>query len=275
MNKKMLLGAATALSMVVGSTAAFAGPSDKVVFGGSIDWNGPFPGGNVNANVPIDTSTLGGAIIGGLATAVNNAIPNPDNRLARYEQNSNVNGNTDGNQAAVTARFTLAGTVTKDCSFYSGDSTVSGGVFNQTIQLGTIGVQTGNNVNSSLAFDQNGPITANISTSTAGCNTANTVTVSKLNGTAGLKNPAPGSYDSNQFTDVIPYTVVATWTGVDSGVAIGGTKTITVAANDDTETRNQGAWRSSFDMTINAPAPTKGLVAGTYTDAVTVTLAAL
>lgn len=271
MNMKKLLGAATALSMVAGSTVAMAGPSDKVVYGSQITLGGTVV---ANVNVPINTSTLPGAIAAGIADLAR-SFQSADARAARYEQNSNVNGNTDGNQLAVTSRFTLAGTVTKDCSFYSGDSTVSGGIFNQTIQLGTIGVQTGNNVNSSLAFDQNGPITANISTSTAGCNTANTVTVSKLNGTVGLKNPAPGSFDSNQFTDVIPYTVVATWTGIDSGVGAGALKTITVAANDDTETKTQGAWRSSFDMTINAPAPTKGLVAGTYTDAVTVTLAAL
>lgn len=263
MNMKKLLGAATALSMVAGSTVALAGPSDKVVYG-----NGP-----LTVVIPQQNQFPGNLAVA-IADGVRNALP-ADLQGARYEQESNVNGNTDGNQLAVTSRFTLAGTVTKDCSFYSGDSTVSGGIFNQTIQLGTIGVQTGNNVNSSLAFDQNGPITANISTSTAGCNTANTVTVSKLNGVDGLKNPAPGSYDSNQFTDRIPYTVVATWTGIDSGVGIGGTKTITVAANDDTETKNQGAWRSSFDLSINAPAPTKGLVAGTYTDAVTVTLAAL
>ncbi len=270
MNKKMLLGAATALSMVVGSTAALAGPSDKVVYGIGI---GPY-----SANVAINTSTPAGQAIVNApwigTDALRSYLP-ADLQGARYEQDSTVAGNTDGNQTSVTAKFTLNGSVSKDCSFYAGDATTdTSGAFNQTINLGTIGIQTGNNVNSTLAFDQVGPINANINTSTAGCNTNNTVTVAKLNGSAGLLNSAPGSYDSNQFTDRIPYTIQANWTGIGSGVGAGTPQNITVALNDDWENKSQGAWRSSFDLAITAPAPTKGLVAGNYSDAVIVSLAA-
>lgn len=270
MNMKMLLGAATALSMV-GSTAALAGPSDKVVYGINV--------GPVTANVPVNQhNQLPGSAIVGAADVANGVFGwlfGADAMAARYEQESTVAGNTDGNQTSVTAKFTLNGSVSKDCSFYAGDATTdTSGAFNQTINLGTIGIQTGNNVNSSLAFDQVGPINAHVNTSTAGCNTNNTVTVAKLNGSAGLLNPAPGSYDSNQFTDRIPYTIQANWTGIASGVGAGSAQNITVGLNDDWENKSQGAWRSSFDLTINAPAPTKGLVAGNYSDAVIVSLAA-
>lgn len=271
MNKKMLLGAATALSMVVGSTAAFAGPSDKVVYGANI--------GGYNANIPIATNTtVGQAIVNGFNIGpfhvpgtddIRNALP-ADQQGSRYEQNSTVAGNTENASPTVSAKFTLSGTVDKDCSYYTGGNSA------QTINLGTIGVQTGNNVNNTLAFDQVSPITANINSSTAGCNTQNQITITKTNGVAGLLNTAAISYDQNQFTNAIPYSVTAKWTGVALGAPVAGTPQTLVAAETDSFKAVQvGAWRSELDLAVNAPAPGKGLIAGTYSDTITVELKAL
>lgn len=256
MKKTMLLGAA-ALSMLA-STAAIAGPSDKVVYGNgpvtvTINQHNQFPG------------NLGVAV----ADGVRNLLPE-DARGGRYEQESTVAGNTENATPTVSTAFTLTGTVDKDCSFYSG------GQSSQAINLGTIGVQTGNNVNNSLAFDQVSPINAHINTSTAGCNTQNQVTITKTNGVSGLLNTASIAYDTAQFTNKIPYSVQAQWTGVGLGTpAAGTTQTLTAATTDGFKAVQVGAWRSSFDLAINAPVPALGLIAGTYSDTITVELKAL
>lgn len=189
---------------------------------------------------------------------------------SRYEQSGFSSQNTETASTTVSNTFTLTGSVTKDCSFYGGGQT------GHTINLGTIGVRTGNNDNVSIAFNQRDAITANVNSATAGCNTNNTVTISKQNGSDGLRNFQPGSYDSNQFTDRIPYTINANWTGVAAGTTGAGTnQTLAVAANQGSNNKAGGAWRSTFNMDVNAPVQdNRGLVAGTYTDTITVTLAA-
>jgi hypothetical protein len=252
--------------MVLGSTAAMAGPSDKVVYGATF--------GPVTINAPVNQHNQfpGNAIVGtaDFLNGLAGFFGGPDAMAARYEQESTVTGNTETATPTVSVAFSLSGTVDKDCSFYSG------GASTQAINLGTIGVQTGNNVNSSLAFDQAGPINAHINTSTAGCNTQNQVTITKANGAAGLLNTAAIAYDTAQFTNKIPYSVVATWTGVGLGVpAAGTTQTLTAATTDAFKAVQVGAWRSSFDMNVNAPVPALGLIAGTYADTITVELKAL
>lgn len=277
MNMKKLLGAATALSMVMGSTVAMAGPSDKVVYGAQINI-GPF---SFPANVAIDTSgpvgqnIVNGPILGFLpgTDAIRNSLPE-DQRGARYAQTSNVSGDVGTASTTAGATFNLSGTVNKDCSFYSGDS---GANSTQNINLGTIGIQAGNNVNNTAAFDQVSAITANVNTSTAGCNTNNTVTITKTNGAVGLLNSTPGNFDQASFTDRIPYSVKATWFGVptgNGGPVAGSNQTLDVSTSQGTNNKAQGAWRSSFNLDIDAPNQGKGLVAGTYKDSIQVTLAA-
>lgn len=189
---------------------------------------------------------------------------------SRYQQSSSTTANTETASTTVVNSFTLTGSVTKDCSFYGGGQT------GHTINLGTIGVRTGNDDNVSIAFNQRDAVTSNVNSATAGCNTNNTVTITKTNGSDGLKNFTPGSYDSNQFTDRIPYAVNASWTGVATGsTAAGTTQSLAVASNQGTNVLTGGAWRSAFNMDVNAPAQSKGLVAGTYSDTITVTLAAI
>lgn len=255
MNKKMLLGAATALSMVVGSTAAMAGPSDKVVFGNVL--------GNQTYNLP--SQAIGAGIAAGIRALAPDAL-----KGAVYAQASTVAGNTETATPTVSTAFSLEGTVSKDCSFYTGGTSA------QAIQLGTIGVTTGNNVNTNIAFNQVSDINVAINTTTAGCNTNNQITITKGNGVAGLLNSAATSYDSNQFTNKIPYSVKAAWVGVGLvGPATGGNLSLTAATTDSFKAVTVGAWRSALDLTINAPTQSKGLIAGTYSDTVTVELKAV
>ncbi|AMK18314.1 MULTISPECIES: hypothetical protein [Sphingobium] len=263
---KAVIKSAFAVALLAGSSMALAGPSDKVVYGNTLNL-GIF--GTINANIGISTNNVGGELLAGLADGVRNGLP-VNARGARYEQSSDVNGNTEAATATQTAKFTLSGTVDKDCSFYSG------GQQTQAINLGTIGVRTGNNDNVTIAFNQNGAINANVNTSTAGCNTQNQITITKGNGASGLLNAAAIAYDTNQFTNKIPYSVKATWQGVALGAPTTGTQqTLTATTDDSFKAVQVGAWRSAFNLDVNAPVQPLGLIAGTYSDTITVELKAL
>jgi hypothetical protein len=185
-----------------------------------------------------------------------------------------VGDNTEPATPTVTNTFKLTGAVSKDCSYYGGGTT------NHTIALGTLGVETGNNTNVSHLFNLQGVLgqsgVANINSSTAGCNFNNTVTISKANGLDGLKNQNPGGYDSNEFTDHIPYGINANWSGtqVTSGPGTSSNQHLTVGSNEASDVWTGGAWRSAFNMLINLETPSKAPVAGDYEDTITVTLAA-
>lgn len=181
-------------------------------------------------------------------------------------------GDTETATPSLPTAFTLTGTVNPDCSFYAGNNAAA-----RNINFGTIGVRTGNGENVGDAFEMRAPAVVNINSGTAGCNTRNNVTISKLNGVDGMVNAAAASagFDTNQFTDNLPYTVNANWTGVNVGQVGAGTgRSLTVATNEGSDTRDGGAWRSSFNMLVTIPTPNLGLVAGTYSDTLTVTLAA-
>lgn len=183
---------------------------------------------------------------------------------SRYRQDSTAPDNEDGATTTAGGTFTLTGKVLPDCSFYNGNGA---GASNHTIDLGTIGVRTMDSNNVSQAFNQVSAATAHVDTATAGCNTANTVTITKTNDA--LLNSAPGSYDSAQFTASIPYSINASWNNA-------GNKTLALGATSGNVHQNSlsgGAWRSSFAMDVNIPVQQKGLVAGTYSDKITVTVA--
>ncbi|MEO5867941.1 MAG: hypothetical protein ABIS14_10140 [Sphingomonas sp.] len=167
----------------------------------------------------------------------------------------------------VTNSFTLTGNVAKDCSFFGGSST------SHSIPMGAIGVKNGNTENVPTAFNQAADFSFDLGTTSAGCNFNNTVTVSKS--AQGLVNAAAGGYDNTQFTANIPYSILAGLTGTtNTGAgAAGAYIPMTVAANAASSSEHLGAWRSAFNMRVAVPAQTLGLVAGTYTDTITVTLA--
>lgn len=168
--------------------------------------------------------------------------------------------------------FTLSGTVAKDCSFYAGNSAAS-----TNINLGQLGVVTNNGANVGDAFEMRAAAGANITSGTAGCNFNNTVTIGKDNGINGMEVVVPSGFDSNQFQANLPYSITANWVGTTNtvGGAPGGSQSLTVGTNEDEDDWTGGAWRSAFNMLITVPAPNKGLVAGTYEDTITVTLAAM
>jgi hypothetical protein len=187
---------------------------------------------------------------------------------SRYRQNTSSPDDTEQASQTAGGTFTLQGQVNADCSFYNGSSST------HTLDLGTIGIRTGDNENVTVAFNQAGTATAHVDTATAGCNTHNVVTIAEQNAGAGLVNSNPGPYDSAQFTANIPYALNASWTGVDEATTTGFAKSLTVAAGSSgTGTNEGGAWRSAFNMDITVPPQSLGLVAGKYSDQITVTLA--
>ena len=189
----------------------------------------------------------------------------------RYTAKATGSDDSETATPTVEVQFAMSGTVNRDCSFYSGNN--SGNVRN--IDLGVIGVKTGNNENVNQAFDMTGNAEVDIQTLTAGCNFNNRVEIEKDN-VKGLVNTAPGSYDTDQFRANIPYSVTASWTGVERGTrAAGETQTLTVGDNDKKGFKLQGAWRSQMDINITATALSdKGLVAGDYEGTTTLTLTA-
>lgn len=177
-------------------------------------------------------------------------------------------GDTETASPTVTQTFALSGTVNSDCSYYGGGTNA------QTVPLGTIGVETSSNTAVNNAFDMVGPLVVNILSATAGCNTNNTVTITKDNGTNGLVNAAPAGYDSNQFQANIPYVINANWVGTQTtnGPDVGTGQSLTLGVNEDTDTWTGGAWRSAFNLNVLASPPPLALVAGNYSDTITLTL---
>jgi len=166
-----------------------------------------------------------------------------------------------------TQTFTLTGTVAKDCSYYNGTTST------HSVNLGAIGVKNGDTEQTTTAFNQAADIHFDLQTTSAGCNFNNTVTASKS--AQGLLNSAAGGYDSSEFTNKIPYSVTI---GIPKAVNFNTTGTgtyhgVTVGLAQASNSMHLGAWRSALTLGIAAPAQTLGLVAGTYTDTITLTLA--
>lgn len=192
----------------------------------------------------------------------------------RYTASTTASDDTENATPTVSNAFTLTGSVNKDCSFYAGNDASA-----RNIDFGTIGVRTGDAENVNSAFEMAGPLEAQIQTLTAGCNFNNEVTIAKGNQFGDGMNLVgnPGGFDSSQFQTNIPYEVTASWTGVPLNfIGTGSAQNLHVALNQAANTLQQGAWRSSMTIDVNAPAITgRGLVAGTYQDTMTVTLSAL
>ena len=120
-------------------------------------------------------------------------------------------------------------------------------------------------------------IQANVNDGSAGCNTNSTVTLTKANGATGLHNGTTAGYDNTVFTADLPYNIQASWNGVSNQA--GGQKpsqqsvqaTPGEAAAPPLPT---GAFASDVAIFLSVPDPTKALLAGDYTDSVTLTFTA-
>lgn len=244
--KKILSGAVAAIALI--ATPAMAQTSEN-------HYAGTLVGSPTNPT-GLTSAAAFGSVLAGIGT--------------RYTANAGAPGNV-GNVGNVNVAFNLSGTVSKDCSFYAGN-----GGNAQNLNFGTIGIQAGNNVNVSDAFEMVGPAVAVVTSATAGCNFSNTVKIEKDNA-AGMVNTNPAlSYDNNQFQANIPYRVDAAWVGVadGAGAVAGSPQTLSVSTTASSNNIAQGAWRSGMVLTFTAPVATKALVAGQYTGVTNLTLTA-
>lgn len=248
-----VLAGATAVALALTATAASAGPSIyKGAATGTIgSFSGTFQTGNTVGNVVV-----------GLADALN---PGINSNVALFTmESSGFASNTAATNLSSAATFSLSGSVSEDCAYYTGGT-------NTTVAFGEIGINTSDN-NPNAAFEMvGGDRTLEINSNLAGCNTKNTVTFSKTD----LSTNATAGYDPLQFTNVIPVHLAANFTAPDLGTTTGaGPKTVNL-----TQTGNQsapgtyGAWKSPLNMVVTLKNPGKGLLAGTYNGTVSLTIA--
>jgi len=240
--KKLLSAAAVALLSTAG-----------VAHADNIAWSGTTPLGTY--------SGLGGALVYAGATGLAG--------LPGYEQSGTNVGDLQAASPTVTNSWKIEGKVSKDCSYYGGGTT------SHSLNFGNFGVNTLSATNVNDAFDMVSDAKATVSTTTAGCNFNNTVSVKKLNGVDGLLNRTTSGFDSGEFTNKLPYTAKVSFTATSnqSGPGAGTGKDVTVAANDDQESKPFGAWRSDMTLEVEIKKPSLALVAGSYDDTVEVTLA--
>lgn len=211
----------------------------------------------------------------------NEAPSNPLEHASTLARSVNVNASTSawyalggslGNNGTVSLRdgatFTLKGHVNRDCSFYSGSSTT------QSLDFGTLGIHATDN-SPSAAFDMVAPADVVVTTNLAGCNTANTVKITK-NSVLGLINSGNSAgYDDTVFQANLPFRVDAVYKAVDlNDVGPGAIATLSVPADDDEESATHGAWKSAMALNVFIPVPSKSLLAGTYNGSVKVEITA-
>jgi hypothetical protein len=247
--KKLLAGVAV-LAMVSG--VAHAG----VIYQGSVTTQVPILG-------PV---TSNNAIAVGIADLTNPGVTSGTSLITISGSSAGNNGtasNTDG------ATFTLKGSVTPDCAYYSGSADTN-------VDFGAIGIYASDNTGPANAFDMTAPANVQINTNLAGCNTANTVSINKGD-IRGMVNNSGVGYDANVFQANLPYNVTATYTagavGSTAGVA-GAADHIFVANNANAGTATHGAWKSAMLVKINVPVAAKSLLAGNYADTLKVEIKA-
>ncbi len=172
---------------------------------------------------------------------------------------------TAGNDSAT---FSLKGAVSKDCVYYSGDNS------SESFDFGTLGIYTGDNTGPNAAFTMVAPALLTIQTNLAGCNTNNTVTLSRT--VADMTSDSTSGFDNDVFTNKLPYRVTASYQGASQAgggsAAVG--RTLTMVEGDLNEAEPNGAWKSPMNLTVLVPTPNKALLAGNYSSSFQVLIAA-
>jgi len=197
---------------------------------------------------------------------------NAQNAAALYSSWHAFGNAVDNNGTAAGsdgASFTLTGTVSTDCAYYSGDNAT------ETLSFGQIGIYASDNTGPAAAFTMVDDAEVTIDTNLAGCNTANTVRIQKTD-LNGLVNAGASAYDSNVFQANLPYSVTARYVAspATGGPAAGTNQTLTVATTSDQASAQHGAWKSAMALDVNIPVPAKALVAGAYAGTFSVTISA-
>lgn len=180
-------------------------------------------------------------------------------------------GNVGTASPSEDADFTIVGTVSQACVLGAG------GDLND-VNFGTIGIYADATSTVENVFTSVGPANGHTRTNLAGCNTANRMTVRKGNGVDGLVNTTnTGGYDSNVFQANIPYSIAVQYTAGAVGTLVpqASISQFQVNTNEDQDFKENAAWKSGAAFRIDISDPTKALVAGTYSDTVTVELAAI
>ncbi|MFN4041861.1 MAG: hypothetical protein ACK4I0_09380 [Brevundimonas sp.] len=220
--------------------------------------------GSLNFNGSIFTGGAAAAILNGLNA--NNSSSLVSSWQATGVSVGNIGGNGDVSDGAT---FSMTGNVSTDCAFYTGSSS------NLSFNFGQIGVYVSDNTGPAAAFTMVAPAALNFDTNLAGCNTSNTVSISK-NDIRGLVNNSGAGYDSNVFQANLPYIVAATYTAGAINAVVGGVQqTLTVDAASNAAQRSHGAWKSNMDIEVTIPQATQALLAGTYSGNFSVTVAAI
>ena len=227
---------------------------------------------NQNGTYAADNYTVAGYVASssGYDRPTNRA--NAKNAGAQYSSwHADGFSNQNNGSAAMNdgATFTLKGNVTKDCSFYSGSST------NQTLDFGTLGIYASDNTGPAAAFDMVAPASVTVYTNLAGCNTANSVTITKNSADGLINSGNAGGYDSNVFQANLPFSVEAKYTAAaHNSIANGSPQTLDVSSTALSNVANHGAWKSPFSLAVNIPVASKALLAGNYEGTVAVQIQA-
>lgn len=180
-------------------------------------------------------------------------------------------GNVGVASSSETADFTISGNVSQACVLGAG------GDLND-LNFGTIGIYADATSTVENVFTSVGPANGHTRTNLAGCNTANTMTVTKGNGVDGLVNAgaATSGYNQTVFQANIPYSIAVQYTAGAPGTLDpqASISQFSVGSAAATNNKANAAWKSGAAFRIDLTDPTKALVAGNYSDTVTVVLAA-
>jgi hypothetical protein len=206
------------------------------------------------------TANVGGGFLGGLNNANAQWGGSPISSwhaVGESEGNNGTAATSDG------ATFTLKGAVSTDCAYYSGTG-------NQVLDFGTIGIYASDNTGPAAAFTMTDDASVEINTNLAGCNTVNTVTVSKVN----MVSDNTGGYDAAIFRNDLPFSVTAAYKAGATNSTTASNQSWTVGTGQSSDFRKHGAWKSAMSLNVNIPQQQKALLAGNYTGSVSVTIAA-
>jgi hypothetical protein len=208
-----------------------------------------------------NTVNVGGVFQGGILNNVNAQLGgSPISSWHAVGESAGNNGNALGSDGAT---FTLKGAVSTDCAYYSGTG-------NQVLDFGTIGIYASDNTGPAAAFTMTDDASVEINTNLAGCNTVNTVTVSKVN----MVSDNTGGYDAAIFRNDLPFSVTAAYKAGATNATSASNQSWTVGTGQSSDFRKHGAWKSAMSLNVNIPQQSKALLAGNYTGSVSVTIAA-
>ncbi len=252
----ILAGVAVAALTVTGASAQSIHKGQSSITGNAyLTGNTPYTG-SFFPDIAIGISNAAGALNAANANNGNSVV-------SSWHAIGNATGDNGTAAASDGATFTLKGAVSTDCAYYSGTG-------DQVLDFGTIGIFASDNTGPAAAFTMTDDASVEINTNLAGCNTVNTVTVSKVN----MVSDNTGGYDAAIFRNDLPFSVTAAYKAGDTNSTSASNQSWTVGTGESSDFRKHGAWKSAMSLNVNIPQQQKALLAGNYTGSVSVTIAA-